>query len=77
MLLLLAMHRLSLALSVGITLQLWCLDFSLQRLLLLWSINSRHPGSAAASDRLSCSTVGRIFLDQGLNPYPLHWQVDS
>ena len=27
--------------------------------------------------RLSCSEVCGIFLDQGLNPYLLHWQVDS
>ena len=26
---------------------------------------------------LSCSTVCGIFLDQGLNPCLLHWQVDS
>ena len=26
---------------------------------------------------LSCSTSCGIFLDQGLNPCPLHWQVDS
>ena len=27
--------------------------------------------------RLSCSAVCGIFLDQGWNPCPLHWQVDS
>ena len=26
---------------------------------------------------LSCSTACGIFPDQGLNPCPLHWQVDS
>ena len=26
---------------------------------------------------LSCSTVCGIFLDQGSNPCPLHWQADS
>ena len=26
---------------------------------------------------LSCSTACGIFLDQGLNLCPLHWQVDS
>ena len=26
---------------------------------------------------LSCSAKCEIFLAQGLNPYPLHWQVDS
>ena len=25
----------------------------------------------------SCSTVCEIFLDQGLNPCPLHWQAES
>ena len=27
--------------------------------------------------RLSCSVAYGIFLDQGANPCPLHWQVDS
>ena len=27
--------------------------------------------------RLSCSTARGVFLDQGLNPCPLHWQADS
>ena len=26
---------------------------------------------------LSCSTAGGTFPDQGSNPCPLHWQVDS
>ena len=26
---------------------------------------------------LSCSTTCEIFLDQGSNPCPLHWQADS
>jgi len=26
---------------------------------------------------LRCSEAWGIFEDQGLNPYPLHWQVDS
>ena len=26
---------------------------------------------------LSCSMAGEIFLDQGLNPCPLHCQADS
>ena len=33
--------------------------------------------SAAVAHRLSCSMACGIFLDQGLNPCPLHWQVDS
>ena len=39
-------------------------------LLLLQSMGSRVCG-------LSCSVVCEIFLDQGLNPCPLSWQVDS
>ena len=27
--------------------------------------------------RLSCSTACGVFLDQGPNPCPLHWQADS
>ena len=27
--------------------------------------------------KLSCSLASGIFLDQGLNPCPLHWQEDS
>ena len=38
----------------------------------LWSV-----GSAVAAHRLSCPAPHRIFLDQELNPCPLHWQVDS
>ena len=26
---------------------------------------------------LSCSAARGFFLDRGLNPCPLHWQVDS
>ena len=33
--------------------------------------------SGAVTHRLTCSTVCGIFLDQGLNPCSLHWQVDS
>ena len=36
-----------------------------------------HVGSVAAAHRLSCPAVWGIFLDQGSNPCPLHWQVDS
>ena len=30
-----------------------------------------------AAHRLSCSLACRIFPDIGLNPCPLHWQLDS
>ena len=34
-------------------------------------------GSVVAAHGLSCSVACGIFLDQGLNSCPLHWQVDS
>ena len=33
--------------------------------------------SVVVAHWLSCSTACGIFLDQGSNPCPLHWQVDS
>ena len=41
---------------------------------------AQAPGaraSAAAGCRLSCAPACGIFLDQGLDCCPLHWQVDS
>ena len=37
----------------------------------------QRAGSGAVAHRLSCSAACGFFLDQGSNPYPLHWQVDS
>ena len=34
-------------------------------------------GSVAVVHGLSCSVAYGVFLDQGSNPCPLHWQVDS
>ena len=34
-------------------------------------------GSVAVAHRLSCRVACGIFSDQGLNPCPLHWEVDS
>ena len=34
-------------------------------------------GSVAVAYRLSCPVAGGIFLDQGLNLCPLHWQAGS
>ena len=34
-------------------------------------------GSVVMAHRLSCSEACGIFLDQGSNPCPLHWQADS
>ena len=36
-----------------------------------------HDGSVAVAHGLSCPAACGIFLDQGLNSCPLHWQVDS
>ena len=69
-----------------------CAGFSLRWLLLLRSTGSRCTGfsscgvwaqqlwlavSVVVAHRLSCSVACGIFLDQGSNPCPLHWQVDS
>ena len=50
--------------------------FLLWWLLLLLSTGSRSVGLVAVHG-LSCSTACGIFLDQGLNPCPLHRQVFS
>ena len=34
-------------------------------------------GSVVVVHTLSCSSACGIFLDQGSNPGPLHWQADS
>ena len=34
-------------------------------------------GSVLEENGLSCPMAGGIFLDQGLNSCPLHWQADS
>ena len=34
-------------------------------------------GSGVEAQGLSCPAAGIIFLDQGPNPCPLHWRVDS
>ena len=39
----------------------------------LWAMGA----SVAVAHGLSCSTARGIFLDQGSNPCPLHWQADS
>ena len=37
----------------------------------------QSAGSMVAAHGLSCSAACGIFPDQGSNPCPLHWQVDS
>ena len=68
---------------------LQCAGFSLRWLLLLRSTGSRRAGSVVVACRLSstgsvvvahglsCSTACGIFMDQGSNLCPLHWQADS
>ena len=36
-----------------------------------------QAGSAVVAHRTNCSTTCGIFLDQGSNLCPLHWQADS
>ena len=67
---------LSLVAASGGYSSLRCAGFSLQWLLLLRSTGSRRTSSVVVSRGLSCSPACGIFLDQGLNPCPLHWQVD-
>ena len=42
----------------------------------LW-LGLQSAGSVVVVYGLSCSAACGIFPDQGLNPCPLHWQVDS
>ena len=72
-----AAHGLSLvAASRGYS-SLQCVGFSLRWLLLWRSTGSRAQASVVVAHWLSCSTTCGIFLDQGSNPCPLHWQADS
>ena len=45
------------------------------------SLDTEHrlysAGSAVVACGLSCPMACGIFLDQGSNPCPLHWQVNS
>ena len=55
---------------------LWCMGFSLQWLLLLQSMGSRHVASEVVVHGLSCPMACGIFLDR-LNHCLLHRQADS
>ena len=44
---------------------------------LVGSTGSRCAGSVVVAHGPSCSAACGIFLDQGSNPCPLHWQADS
>ena len=72
-----AARRLSLVAASGGYSLLWCAVFSLWWLLLLWSTSSKRGGSVVVAHGLSCSAACGIFLDQGSNLCPLHWQADS
>ena len=75
--------------SGGYTLVVEGRPLSFQWFLLLWSTDSRHVGFSICSlglwntgsivgvQGLSCPTTCGILPDQGLNPYLLHWQVNS
>ena len=54
-----------------------CAGLSLSRPLLWRSTGSRRAGSVVVAHGPSCSAACGIFPDQGSNPCPLHWQVDS
>ena len=54
-----------------------CSLLTVHGLLLLCSMGSSLPSSVAAVHRPSYSMACGIFLDQGRNPWPLLWQVDS
>ena len=54
-----------------------CVGLSLSRPLLLRSTGSRRAGSVIVAHGPSSSAAREIFLDQGSNPCPLHWQADS
>ena len=56
---------------------LWCTGLSLLWPLLLQSTGSRRTGSVVVAHGPSFSAACGIFPDQGSNPCPLHWQVDS
>ena len=54
-----------------------CAGLSLLRPLVLRSTGSRRAGSVVVAHGPSCSMACGIFLDQGSNPCPLHWQANS
>ena len=54
-----------------------CAGLSLSQPLLLRSTGFRRAGSVVVAHGPSCSAACGILPDQGLNPCPLHWQVDS
>ena len=53
------------------------MGFSFRWLLLLWSTGSRIRASVVVAHGLSCLVTCGIFLDQGSNLCPLHWQASA
>ena len=72
-----SVRGLSLVVASGGHSSSWCVGLSLSRPLLLQSTGSRHAGSVIVAHGPSCSAACGIFLDQGSNLCPLHWQADS
>ena len=81
-----AVCRLSLVVVSGICSPGACRGFSLRWRPLLWSTCSRCVSfrslwalgmASVVAHGLSCLAACGNFPDQGLNPCPLHWQVDS
>ena len=73
-----AVHRLSLVASS----RTYSLVVVLRFLTTVSSLFAEHwlwgtRASVAMVHGLCCPTACGIFLDQGLNPCPLHWQVNS
>ena len=66
----LLLPRLSFVLSRGYLLVVVC------GLLIAGASLVSETGSIVVAQEL-CSQAGGIFLDQGSNPSPLHWQADS
>ena len=72
-----SVRGLSLVLASGGHSSSRCEGLSLSRPHLLRSTGSRCTGSVIVAHGPSCSVACGIFPDQGSNPCPLHWQVDS
>ena len=71
------MRGLSLVAASGVHSSSRCAGLSLLWPLLLQSTGSRRAGSVVVAHGPNCSAACGIFPDQGSNPCPLHWQVDS
>ena len=59
-----------------LSLALWCAGFALLASLVEHGLQ-RAWASVVVVHGLSCPVTCGIFLDQGLNPCPLHWQANS